>query len=1025
MTRYIFDGFAVDTDRHEVIGPDGARSFEPQVFDVIRHLLEADGRLVAKNDLLDAVWGHRFVTESAMTTQIKNARRLLDDNGQAQRTIRTVRGRGYQFVADVAIEPGATDWRSSSDAAGRLAPPARRAAASAIPAALRAASLTPLVGRDDELGQMTSFSSSRSDALAWIWLLGEPGIGKTRLASQYALEMSDAGARVLFGRCDEDLMVPYQPVIEALRAVTAPLVGTELRAALGHGVDQLTPLIPDLHERLGERTPAEPPSTDAETGRFRLHQAIGEWLGEMARHGPVVFVIDDVHWATEATLQLLGQLQGDEVPGHVTIVATARDTAPHEHPRIADLISRSSGDQLIVRLGGLGPDAVASLADESTSLAVDAILRETAGNPLLVRALVGDPGHEDGLASAVRRRTAGLPERAQDVLTVASVIGLQFDLPVVGHVLERAELDVLDDLELAVAARLLVEIDLDRFQFLHALVRGVLRDDLSAGRRARLHGRIADALMAVHGDALGDVRATIAHHQAAASVVEPGRRPGAIEHLRFAARSAASTFSFDTAIAHLRAARSLVASTDRRLRSLLALEQGDAEARAGYSEPALRSFDAAFADARAVGDADLVVRAALSYEDVSWRPGRHGGPAADRLVAARAMVAETDRRAVARIELSLCRAHSHSLDRRSAEVAQERAEALVAGIDDVSIETTLLTIKLGPMYGHAGSGSQADADRLVELLPLVDDTDQAMLAFQVLQSRRFRMGEFEVFRQGHIQMEDRAAALRSTFWDYVVANMAAMLSLYDGDFDRTEHLTERCLEIADGLPDEDNAGTYGLRMFVLRREQGRVAPLLPLVRSILRSDPSASYWSPGLALLLAETGDHAAARVIFDELARSEFDLPFDAMWTTVMAFLAELASILGAGEAARMLLERFDDINDPMLVVGPGVLCLGAVDRYRGMLSLAAGDVDEAEHRLENAVGLDTRGGSELWAGHSSALLADVYDLRGRRDQAQQLRRDTRTIAKRRGFAAVEGRLASRGRTRGREPSARPRIGG
>ena len=111
MTRYIFDGFAVDTDRHEVIGPDGSRSFEPQVFDVIRHLLEADGRLVAKNELLDAVWGHRFVTESAMTTQIKNARRLLDDNGQAQRTIRTVRGRGYQFVADVAISHRPPDGR--------------------------------------------------------------------------------------------------------------------------------------------------------------------------------------------------------------------------------------------------------------------------------------------------------------------------------------------------------------------------------------------------------------------------------------------------------------------------------------------------------------------------------------------------------------------------------------------------------------------------------------------------------------------------------------------------------------------------------------------------------------------------------------------------------------------------------------------------------------------------------------------------------------------------------------------------
>ncbi|MEM7294478.1 MAG: hypothetical protein AAF420_13950, partial [Pseudomonadota bacterium] len=168
--------------------------------------------------------------------------------------------------------------------------------------------------------------------------------------------------------------------------------------------------------------------------------------------------------------------------------------------------------------------------------------------------------------------------------------------------------------------------EIDRFQFLHALVRSVLRDDLSGGRRARLHGRIADALLAIHTGSVDDVRATIAHHQAAASVVEPDRRPVAIDHLRAAAHSAAFTYSFDTAITHLQTARSLVSSSDRRVRSLLALEQGDAEARAGYSEPALRSFDAAFADARTIDDAELVVRAALAYEDASWRPGRHGGP---------------------------------------------------------------------------------------------------------------------------------------------------------------------------------------------------------------------------------------------------------------------------------------------------------------------------------------------------------------------------------------------------------------
>src|ERR1700710_471732 len=104
MTVYVFGEFRLDTDRMEVIGPDGPLAAEPQVFDVLRYLVEANGRMVTKEELLDNVWGNRFVSESALTTRIKQARRLVGDDGQSQSSIRTLRGRGFHFIADVEIE---------------------------------------------------------------------------------------------------------------------------------------------------------------------------------------------------------------------------------------------------------------------------------------------------------------------------------------------------------------------------------------------------------------------------------------------------------------------------------------------------------------------------------------------------------------------------------------------------------------------------------------------------------------------------------------------------------------------------------------------------------------------------------------------------------------------------------------------------------------------------------------------------------------------------------------------------------
>ena len=984
MTRFGFGSFVVDDDTVEIIGPDGVRDVEPQVFDVLRYLVEQRGRLVTKEELLDNIWGDRFVSESALTTRIKQARRAVDDDGATQWAIKTVHGRGYRFLPEVECVDSSPDPSPADRDDSAPAPPV-------LPDGLQADARQLFCGRTDELERAAAVLD-RTDLdgpFGWLWILGEPGIGKTRLAAEIARIARDRGHRVLFGRNGEDLRVPYQPFIEVvLPAATSPDTSADALPP------DLAPLLPTSSDVGGASPRTASSAVDDETRRYRMFEAFADWLVDLSTTSPVTMVVDDVHWAADSTLQLLSHLQRRSDGGAVTLVLTSRDTAPDVNPKVSDLIAAGTGrpTTAVLRLEGLTSDEAVKLVGEDIDMAE--IMRQTAGNPLFLQAVNRADGSVD-MQSAVRRRLASLDERVQETMRIGSVLGLEFELRVAAAATERDELDLLDDLEMAVAARLLDDVGHDRFRFTHALVRSSLRAELSSSRQARLHRRISFAIHEVFGD---DTRhlPELAYHTAEAAAVDAKLRPIAIERLRHAALESSTRFSFEEAAQLIRQARSLAEPGDTSLTAQLALEQGIAESRAGQNMTAARTFATAVSIARTTDDINTRVEAALRYEDASWRPGLPGDTALELLresteVLDRAIRSGTDvaheRELRARLAVARLRALAMSGRRTEASTAFVEARQLAAELGSPNIEANVLGVYLGQvMLYERVDEAERMVRRLAELEPLIDDGDVALHALHDRILYATLTGRFDERQRLVRTMAEQQERSHSRFWEFIRANQEAMEAFYRGDLGASEALAEHCLDLAAALPEEDGSGTYGLRMFLIRREQDRLTALAPMMRQVLATADDDAIWTPGLALLLVETGDHAGAAAALRAVQDGGFDFPIDAMWSTVMVLLIETMVQLGDVEGCTVLRSRFQGQAGTNVTTGSGLLCFGRAERYLGMLSLVIGELDTAEDYLGTAMEGDAAGGSALWRNESRLWLSRVRRAQGHHAEADAM---------------------------------------
>lgn len=537
-----FGDFRVDPARREVYRGEERIELQPLHFDLLAYLVAARDRVVPRDELIDSVWQGAHVTGGAVSTAIYALRSALRDDAATQAIIRTVRGRGFRFVAEV-------ETRNRAGVSAEVAAPACETAG--LPP-----ELLPLVGRDEILGRLLACAKEAASGRGWVVLVeGESGIGKSRLVQELARLAADLDATT--GFCYRESGAPsFWPWIQILREL-------ESKGAIpAEGADDTLLHVLMRKVRAAPRSATLEPEAD----RFRLLDAISEAILGAARRAPRLLVIEDLHWADAASVALLRFLAPQVGRRALLLVATMRDTEVDEFGPITPTLGALATHPHAMRIAlqGLGRADTASILETVVGAPpddalLDRVVENSRGNPFFVRELAQllregrDGGEETALPRAVRealrQRFGHLSPRTLRILRIASVIGPEFDVELLEEMLEEGggERSWIDE---ARRSRILdATATTGHLRFAHRLTLQALYEELGFEERAAVHLRLARALERRTEGAASPPHGLLAYHFEAA-IPATGSPDKAIEHALRASERAAVLSGLDEVLRH-------------------------------------------------------------------------------------------------------------------------------------------------------------------------------------------------------------------------------------------------------------------------------------------------------------------------------------------------------------------------------------------------------------------------------------------------------------------------------------------
>lgn len=888
---------------------------------------------------------------------------------------------------------------------------------------------TNFVGREQERTLLRdAFKAARSSERQVVLVTGEAGLGKTSLVSGFAQEAAYAGATVLYGRCDEELAIPYRPWVEVVDHV-ATHAHDEVAGLDAATRRELARLVPSLHDPgdLAGQADADSPGE-----QYLLFRAVTTLLSSLAADAPLVVVLDDLHWADRPTLQLLRHAVAALPSVPLMLVATYRDTDLGADDALTDASTHLHREQGVHRLSldGLSDLEVVSLLEataghelegDGVSLA-HALRTETAGNPFFVVEMLRhltDSGvlqqRPDGrwiatvdvasvelpqsVRDLVRQRVGRLSDDALPTLRVAAVVGRDFDVGLVAQVLGEAEDDVLDVLERAMDAGLVAEVpgEADHFTFTHALVQHSLYQELTASRRARTHRRVAEAIEATVGDEPGDRVGELANHWLAA--VRPVELDRVIEYSTQAARRALDSSAPDEAVRWYREALEVVEKgSPHRARLLQGL--GEAERQAGhptYRERLLEAADLAMQQ----GDDDVLIASALAnHRGFHSASGEFDGDRADVLRAALDRAPDGDDGTRARLLATLAGEMTYGDDPVRFDMGDEALD-LAARTDDAVARFDVIH-RLGS-YASVPDRLDSRRERARDALAITEALDDPFRRFFALEmgvDTAVAIGDMATARKLDAERMAIASALGQPILRWIATNGQALLDVEEGNVDVGEQKAGQALQLGMETGQPDAMVYYGALLIEIRLHQGRGPELIPIVQDRVDQSVGLPVFRAVLAMLYELDGRRDEAERVFTALKAEGLPFPLDVVWLTGNVLAGEVAAMLGDREVAATLYTRLAPY--PRHVAQTRTNCQGVVAHYLGLLAACLGRTEDAIEHFATAQDANVGLRAPFHTARTDVALAEM--LRDRQpERARQLAAGAKDLAQRHGMPTVE----------------------
>ena len=876
------------------------------------------------------------------------------------------------------------------------------------------------VGRQRELAELRA---GLEDAVGgrgrFFLVVGEAGIGKTRLAEELAREAAERGGVALWGRCWEgEGAPPYWPWVQVIRALLQGVPAEELRPAVGAGAPYLVPLVPELGERFRD-LPALSTSPRSEHARFYLFDAVATLLRSAAQRTPLVLVLDDLQWADAPSLLLLQFLAHELCDVRILLLGTYREVEVRQAPAVAEILGALGRDGHHVPLRGLGEEEVRRFLEETIGrspapVLVRAVHRETEGNPFfvdeIVRLLVAERAlerHEDpspgrfpvpqGVREAIRRRLAPLPPPAREALALASVVGREFDLAILHRACGLDPEALLETLGPALAREIVVREPggVGRYRFAHALIRETLYEELGPAERIRLHGQIGEVLEEVHRTDPTPHLTALAHHFLEAAPARGADK--ALVYSTRAGRHAAASLAYEAAAAHFQSALEVLGLArpgDERERCELLLARGDVQWKSGDGRGARETFQQAAEIARRIGDAPLLARSALGFAGegsrLLWvRSEVVDQPRIELLEEALHRLGDGDpglrAQLLARLAINLYWAP----EPERVVALSEEAVRLARQLGDPRLLAAVLRARWIALWRPEGAAERlAIADEILHLGERTGDRELALLG------HRFRIVGF--LEHGDVVATDReieawaqiAGELRQPLYLTDLAMWRATRAIMDGRFADGEEQAQRAVELGQREPDVQPILRHEIQTFLLHFHKGCLDQLVG--RSQPRTGvPATMFQRCARAFVWSETGRQAEARRELSALAKEGFPLPRDGAWVVSMSLLSAVAAELNDRTSAAQLYELLMPYAGRVGIFAAGLACWGSVSYHLGLLASTLGRVADAIRHYEDAATVHERMGARpflAWTQLAHARLLLTRDAGARRGEAAAL---------------------------------------